>query len=159
MLPHFNFQDMSEELLDEITSINSIYGEHTLVATSDDSTTYALTLPIRSNISLRTEFPADYPDAPPRSLAPNTLATMLQRARANRSSTASARSLLKSTYPARPAFSISSRKEARNFNSSASMQAQGKRSNKLLKRTVRIQSSTMAVKKPILTSSTSLWTT
>lgn len=59
------FQDMSEELLDEITSINSIYGENTLIATSDDSTTYALTLPIKSNISLRTEFPADYPDAPP----------------------------------------------------------------------------------------------
>ena len=56
---------MSEELLDEITSINSIYGENTLVATSDDFTTYALSLPIRSNISLRTEFPADYPDAPP----------------------------------------------------------------------------------------------
>jgi hypothetical protein len=58
-------QDMSEELLDEITSINSIYGEDTLVATSDDSKTYALTLPTRPNISLRTEFPADYPDAPP----------------------------------------------------------------------------------------------
>lgn len=56
---------MSEELLDEITSINSIYGENTLVATSDDSTTYALTLPTKPNISLRTEFPADYPDAPP----------------------------------------------------------------------------------------------
>jgi hypothetical protein len=56
---------MSEELLDEITSINSIYGENTLVATTDDAGIYALTLPIRSNISLRTEFPADYPDAPP----------------------------------------------------------------------------------------------
>jgi hypothetical protein len=56
---------MSEELLDEITSINSIYGDDTLTATSEDSRIYALTLPIRSNISLRTEFPADYPDAPP----------------------------------------------------------------------------------------------
>jgi hypothetical protein len=56
---------MSEELLDEITSINSIYGENTLVATSNDAGICALTLPIRSNISLRTEFPADYPDAPP----------------------------------------------------------------------------------------------
>ena len=56
---------MSEELLDEITSINSIYGENTLVATSDDTTIYALTLPTSSNISLRTEFPADYPNAPP----------------------------------------------------------------------------------------------
>jgi hypothetical protein len=57
--------EMSEELLDEITSINSIYGDDTLTATSEDSRIYALTLPIRSNISLRTEFPADYPDAPP----------------------------------------------------------------------------------------------
>jgi ubiquitin-protein ligase len=56
---------MSEELLDEITSINSIYGENTLVATSDDSTIYALTLPTSPKISLRTEFPANYPDAPP----------------------------------------------------------------------------------------------
>ena len=56
---------MSEELLDEITSINSIYGDDTLTATAEDSRIYALTLPIRSNISLRTEFPADYPDAPP----------------------------------------------------------------------------------------------
>lgn len=57
--------EMSEELLDEITSINSIYGDDTLTATAEDSRIYALTLPIRSNISLRTEFPADYPDAPP----------------------------------------------------------------------------------------------
>jgi hypothetical protein len=56
---------MSEELLDEITSINSIYGDDTLTATAEDSRIYALALPIRSNISLRTEFPADYPDAPP----------------------------------------------------------------------------------------------
>jgi hypothetical protein len=56
---------MSEELLDEITSINSIYGDDTLTAIAEDSKIYALTLPIRSNISLRTEFPADYPDAPP----------------------------------------------------------------------------------------------
>ncbi|KAM0724005.1 hypothetical protein Q7P37_000996 [Cladosporium fusiforme] len=56
---------MSEDLLDEITSINSIYGDTTLVSTSDDSRIYALTLPSKSNVSLRIEFPADYPDAPP----------------------------------------------------------------------------------------------
>ncbi|KAL1591061.1 hypothetical protein WHR41_00017 [Cladosporium halotolerans] len=56
---------MSEELLDEITSINSIYGDNTLTKTSDNSNIYALTLPIRSNISLRTEFPAGYPNVPP----------------------------------------------------------------------------------------------
>jgi hypothetical protein len=56
---------MSEELLDEITSINSIYGEHTLVGVADEPGIYALTLPTRSNISLRTEFLKEYPDAPP----------------------------------------------------------------------------------------------
>ena len=56
---------MSEELLDEITSINSIYDENTLVATSDDSGIYALILPTQASVSLRVEFPSDYPDAPP----------------------------------------------------------------------------------------------
>lgn len=56
---------MSEELLDEITSINSIYDENTLVATPDDSGIYALILPTQASVSLRIEFPSDYPDAPP----------------------------------------------------------------------------------------------
>lgn len=55
---------MSEELLDEITSINSIYGDDTLTAT-DISGIYALTLPSIPGISLRIEFPLEYPDAPP----------------------------------------------------------------------------------------------
>lgn len=56
---------MSEELLDEITSINSIYDENTLVATSDDSGIYSLVLPTQASVSLRIDFPSDYPDAPP----------------------------------------------------------------------------------------------
>nr|OQO31549.1 hypothetical protein B0A51_01391 [Rachicladosporium sp. CCFEE 5018] len=55
---------MSEDLLDEITSINSIYGEATLEST-DDEAIYALTLPSHPEISLRVEFPHDYPSAPP----------------------------------------------------------------------------------------------
>ncbi|KAK6440060.1 hypothetical protein LTR95_003724 [Oleoguttula sp. CCFEE 5521] len=58
------FRDMSEDLLDEVTSINSIYGEATLEST-DDSAIYALTLPSHPGISLRVEFPEDYPAAPP----------------------------------------------------------------------------------------------
>jgi len=56
---------MSEELSDEVTSINSIYGDSTLVASSETSSIYALSLPSQPGISLRIEFPSDYPDAPP----------------------------------------------------------------------------------------------
>ncbi|TKA69691.1 hypothetical protein B0A55_07852 [Friedmanniomyces simplex] len=54
---------MSEELNDEVTSINSIYGEDTLQFISGH--VYALSLPALPAISLRVEFPADYPAAPP----------------------------------------------------------------------------------------------
>lgn len=56
---------MSEELSDEVTSINSIYGDSTLVASSEDSSIYTLSLPSQPGVSLRIEFPEDYPDAPP----------------------------------------------------------------------------------------------
>lgn len=59
---------MSEDLLDEITSINSIYSEDTLTALSQEtssSSLYSLTLPSQPEISLRFEFPPDYPNAPP----------------------------------------------------------------------------------------------
>lgn len=60
---------MSSDLLDEITSINSIYGDDTLFSLSleekESSHFYSLTLPSLPSISLRLEFPQDYPDAPP----------------------------------------------------------------------------------------------
>ncbi|KJX99639.1 impact family protein [Zymoseptoria brevis] len=56
---------MSEELLDEVTSINSIYGENTIVPLDEISGLFALTLPARPEIVLRLEFPSDYPNAPP----------------------------------------------------------------------------------------------
>lgn len=59
---------MSEELQDEIEAINSIYGEDSLVpaaGTSQDSSgTYILSLPDET-VSLRLEFPPDYPNVPP----------------------------------------------------------------------------------------------
>ncbi|KAK4895766.1 hypothetical protein LTR27_006248 [Elasticomyces elasticus] len=55
---------MSEELNDEVTSINAIYGDNTISELSEERT-YALTLPNRPDIALRIEFPIDYPDAPP----------------------------------------------------------------------------------------------
>lgn len=56
---------MSQELLDEVTSINSIYGDNTLASITPESALYALSLPTQAAISLRVEFPANYPDAPP----------------------------------------------------------------------------------------------
>lgn len=56
---------MSEDLIDEITSINSIYGENTLVLGADGPDIYAFTLPNLTSVTLRLEFPPDYPDAPP----------------------------------------------------------------------------------------------
>ncbi|KAJ9148227.1 Impact family protein [Pleurostoma richardsiae] len=55
---------MSEELADEVEAINSIYGDGTLIALSEDSDTYILTLPGEA-VSLRLQFPAAYPDEPP----------------------------------------------------------------------------------------------
>ncbi|KAK5137761.1 hypothetical protein LTR08_007333 [Meristemomyces frigidus] len=56
---------MSEELQDEIISINSIYGEQALSELSREPMLFALSLPAQPSISLRIEFPPTYPDAPP----------------------------------------------------------------------------------------------
>lgn len=56
---------MSEELDDEVTSINSIYGENTLEEHSNASPRYALIFPSQPGISVRIEFPEDYPNTPP----------------------------------------------------------------------------------------------
>ncbi|KAF2769800.1 UPF0029-domain-containing protein [Teratosphaeria nubilosa] len=56
---------MSEELQDEVTSINSIYTSTTLSKLPTSQLIYALTLPSQPSISVRIEFPPTYPDAPP----------------------------------------------------------------------------------------------
>ncbi|KAH9809299.1 hypothetical protein Tdes44962_MAKER06159 [Teratosphaeria destructans] len=56
---------MSEELQDEVISINSIYNPTTLAKLPSPQLTYALTLPSQPSISVRIEFPPTYPDAPP----------------------------------------------------------------------------------------------
>lgn len=53
----------NEAIADELTSINSIYGEGTFVSIATN--TYSLTIPSFPSITLRLEFPTDYPDAPP----------------------------------------------------------------------------------------------
>ncbi len=56
------------DLADEVAAINAIYGDHTLEASRDDhdgsGATYILALPGEAS-SLRLQFPADYPAAPP----------------------------------------------------------------------------------------------
>lgn len=56
---------MSEELLDEVNSINAIYGDETIASLNDSPGLYSVSLPSQPNVSLRIEFPQDYPDAPP----------------------------------------------------------------------------------------------
>ena len=56
---------MDSALEDECQAINAIYSESTLVVLSQNPTICSLDLPGEVNISLRLEFPPDYPDAPP----------------------------------------------------------------------------------------------
>jgi hypothetical protein len=55
----------NEAVQDEITSINSIFDEGTLSAVDENKSIYSLRLPYLPSITLRIEFPPDYPDAPP----------------------------------------------------------------------------------------------
>ena len=55
---------MSEELDDELITINAIY-DGALVKLLHISSVYAITFPALPSISLRIEFPPDYSDAPP----------------------------------------------------------------------------------------------
>ncbi|OAQ64818.1 RWD domain-containing protein [Pochonia chlamydosporia 170] len=56
---------MSDELLDEVEAINSIYGDGSLTLTEDESSSiYILKLPGDAS-SLKIQFPASYPAQPP----------------------------------------------------------------------------------------------
>ncbi|KZZ98407.1 Impact family [Moelleriella libera RCEF 2490] len=63
---------MSDELLDEVEAINSIYGDGSLTRTDeqgeeeeDSPSTYILRLPGEESSSLRLQFPRSYPHSPP----------------------------------------------------------------------------------------------
>lgn len=62
---------MYEDLLDEVEAINSIYGDGSLVQAGADSDLYILALP-EETVSLRVQFPPDYPAAPPSVLGSNS---------------------------------------------------------------------------------------
>jgi hypothetical protein len=55
---------MSEDLLNEVEAINSIYGDLTLISDVDGHGVYVLNLPQHA-VALRLQFPPDYPSAPP----------------------------------------------------------------------------------------------
>ncbi|KAH0371362.1 UPF0029-domain-containing protein, partial [Aureobasidium melanogenum] len=56
---------MDSALEDECQAINAIYSDSTLVVLSQHPKICSLELPGEVSISLRLEFPSDYPDAPP----------------------------------------------------------------------------------------------
>ncbi|KAI8933180.1 hypothetical protein NX059_009818 [Plenodomus lindquistii] len=55
----------NDAIEDELTSINSIFEEGTLAVVDADTRVYSLQLPSLPSVTLRIEFPSDYPDAPP----------------------------------------------------------------------------------------------
>jgi hypothetical protein len=73
---------MNEALRDEIEAINSIYGDGTIQASKEENT-YILHLP-RKSVSLRLEFPQDYPDAPPSVLGSETSGDHARKGEASR---------------------------------------------------------------------------
>lgn len=62
---------MSEELADEVEAINSIYGDGSLVRCGETSDNYILSLP-EETVSLRLQFPSDYPAVPPSAIGTNS---------------------------------------------------------------------------------------
>lgn len=70
---------MESALEDEITSINAIYAEDTLTILSSNPTICSLSLPGDLSVSLRLEFPSDYPDAPPSILGTQTMGDNLPK--------------------------------------------------------------------------------
>lgn len=73
----------NEALSDEIVSINSIYTSDddtpTLASLETSSNLYSLRLPSLTSITLRIEFPNDYPDAPPSVLGTQSVGDDVQK--------------------------------------------------------------------------------
>jgi uncharacterized protein (DUF1810 family) len=69
----------NEALSDEVISINSIYAEGTLIPTAPDSLIYSLRLPAFESVTLRIEFPPEYPDGPPAILGTQSIGDDVQK--------------------------------------------------------------------------------
>jgi hypothetical protein len=75
---------INDAIQDEITSINSIFDEGTLTPLSEDASLCSLQLPSFPSITLRIEFPKDYPDAPPSILGTETVGQDVQKGMGSR---------------------------------------------------------------------------
>ncbi|KAI0586531.1 UPF0029 multi-domain protein [Pyrenophora tritici-repentis] len=69
---------------DEVTSLNAIFDEGTLSPIEQDARVYSLRLPYLPSITLRIEFPADYPDAPPSILGTQSVGQDVPKGMGNR---------------------------------------------------------------------------
>ncbi|OCL09366.1 impact family protein [Glonium stellatum] len=70
---------MNPALSDELTTINSIFDSSTLLSTSIEPAICTLRLPSLPSVSIRVEFPTDYPDAPPSILGTETVGNDVQK--------------------------------------------------------------------------------
>lgn len=75
---------MDSAIEDEVTSINSIYGDEILVLASKEPLIGLLRLPTHVSTILRLEFPNDYPDAPPSIVGTETVGDGLPKGAGNR---------------------------------------------------------------------------
>jgi hypothetical protein len=74
----------NDAIQDEMTSINSIFDEGTLLPLNPGATICSLQLPAFPSITLRIEFPQDYPDAPPSILGTETVGQEVQKGTGSR---------------------------------------------------------------------------
>jgi len=74
----------NDAIQDEVTSLNAIFDQGTLVPIDEDARVYSLRLPSLPSITLRIEFPADYPDAPPSVLGTQSVGQDVPKGMGNR---------------------------------------------------------------------------
>jgi len=74
----------NDAIQDEVTSLNAIFDQGTLAPIDEDARVYSLRLPSLPSITLRIEFPADYPDAPPSVLGTQSVGQDVPKGMGNR---------------------------------------------------------------------------
>ncbi|RMZ68225.1 impact family [Pyrenophora seminiperda CCB06] len=74
----------NDAIQDEVTSLNAIFDEGTLSPIDEDTRVYSLRLPSLPSITLRIEFPADYPNAPPSVLGTQSVGQDVPKGMGNR---------------------------------------------------------------------------
>lgn len=75
---------LNDATQDELTSLNSIFDEGTLSPIDENARLFSLRLPSLPSITLRIEFPIDYPDAPPSILGTQSVGQDVPKGMGNR---------------------------------------------------------------------------